>query len=69
VAPNSIEWLALEVTGTAVGPTGGNKLAQTRFIHRVNTLGGMKPPTSECNAGTINQRRLVYYEADYYFYK
>src|SRR5262245_19864517 len=69
VAPNSIEWLALEVTGTAVGPTGGNKLAPTRFIHRVNTVGGMKPPTNECTATTINTRKLVYYEADYYFYK
>jgi uncharacterized protein DUF3455 len=69
VAPDAIEWLALDVTGTAVGPTGGDRLARTKFIHRVNTVGGLKPPTSECTAGSINTRRLVYYEADYYFYK
>jgi len=69
VAPDAIEWLALDVTGTAVGPTGGDRLARTKFIHRVNTVGGLKPPTSECTAATINTRRLVSYEADYYFYK
>ena len=69
VAPDAIEWLALDVTGTMVGPTGGDKLARTKFIHRVNTVGGLKPPTSECTAATINTRRLVYYEADYYFYR
>jgi Protein of unknown function (DUF3455) len=69
VAPDAIEWLALDVTGTALGPTGGNRLALTKFIHRVNTVGGLKPPTSECTAATINTRKLVYYEADYYFYR
>ena len=69
VAPNAIEWLALDVTGTRVGPTGGVKLARTKFIHRVNTVGGLKPPASECTAATINTRKLVYYEADYYFYR
>jgi hypothetical protein len=69
VAPGAIEWLLLEVTGGDVGPLGGNKLATTRFIHRVNTAGGLKPPTAECTAAIINTRRLVPYEADYYFYR
>ena len=69
VAPGAIEWLLLQVTGDQLGPHGGNKLAGTKFIHRVNTVGGVKPPSAECNTGTINNRRLVDYEADYYFYR
>lgn len=69
VAPGAIEWLLLQVTGEHLGPTGGSKLAAAKFIQRVNTVGGVKPPSAECNTGTINNRRLVYYEADYYFYR
>ena len=69
VAPDAIEWLLLEMTGAQVGPTGGEKLAATRFIQRVNTVGGVKPPAAECTASTVYTRRLVNYEADYYFYR
>jgi hypothetical protein len=69
VAPDAIEWLLLEVTGTQVGPTAGDKFGGTVFIQRVNTVGGMKPPTAECAASTLNTRRLVPYQADYYFYR
>lgn len=69
VAPDAIEWLLLEMTGQQIGPTGGDKLANTMFIQRVNTVGGIAPPSSECSASTVNTRRLVYYEADYYFYR
>ena len=69
VAPGAIEWLLLDVTGAAVGPTGGDKLSKAAFIQRVNTMGGMKPPSSECTPGTLNNRKLVYYEADYFFYR
>ena len=69
VSPGAIEWLLLRVTGKLVGPDGGDKLVRALFIHRVNTVGGMKPQTAECNATTLNTRRLVPYEADYYFYE
>jgi hypothetical protein len=69
VAPNAIEWLLLDVSGTQFGPTGGDKLARTVYIQRVNTAGGVKPATAECTASTLNARRLVSYEADYYFYR
>ena len=69
VAPNSIEWLLLDVSGHQFGPMGGDKLARTAFIQRVNTLGGVKPPSSECTVSTINTRRFVAYEADYIFYR
>lgn len=69
VAPDAIEWLLLEMTGAQVGPSGGDKLATIALIQRVNTVGGMKPPAAECTVSTVNARRLVSYEADYYFYE
>jgi hypothetical protein len=69
VAPDAIEWLLLEVTGAQFGPNGGGRLAATAFIQRVNTVGGLKPAAVECTPGTVNARKLVYYEADYYFYR
>ena len=69
VAPDAIEWLLLDVTGSAFGPGGGDKLGRTAFVQRVNTIGGVKPPSSQCTAATLNTRRLVSYEADYYFYR
>ena len=68
VSPDAIEWLLLEATGQQVGPTGGTRLAATTWIQRVNTVGGMKPASSDCTASTLNTRKLVPYEADYYFY-
>ena len=69
VAPGAIEWLLLDVTGNEFGPGGGDKLSKAMLIHRVNTIGGAKPPAAECTAATPNARRYVDYEADYYFYK
>ena len=69
VAPGAIEWLLLEVSGSQVGPTSGSKLAGTKYIQRVNTAGGVKPPASECTSQAVNTRKMVDYEADYYFYR
>ena len=69
VAPDAIEWLRLDVTGTLIGTAGGVKLSNVAYIQRVNTVGGLKPPSAECTASAINTRRLVSYEADYYFYQ
>ena len=69
VAPGAIEWLLLDVSGEEFGPTAGDKLARAAFIQRVNTIGGIKPPSAECTAATLNTRKLVPYEADYYFYR
>jgi len=61
----SIQCLLLASVGNAKGPTGGSLLANTTFIHRLNTKGGAVP-TSEC---TVGQTQLVPYTADYYFYR
>jgi hypothetical protein len=69
VAPDAIEWLLLEVKGAQAGPTGGTTLVPAKWIQRVNTAGGLAPPASECNAGTLKNRKFIAYEADYYFYR
>jgi hypothetical protein len=61
----SIQCLLLQSIGNLKGPTGGNLLAKTTFIHRLNTKGGAVPTTS-CSVG---QTQLVPYTADYFFYR
>jgi len=65
VDPNAIPWLRLRVDAQD-GPTGGDKLSKTTYIHRANTTGG-KAPAGSC--GTIGGKLLVAYTADYFFYK
>jgi hypothetical protein len=69
VAPGAIPWLLLQVVGAEAGPTGGDTLAPTTFIQRLNTVGGIAPSTG-CTAATdVGKKTLVPYTADYLFYK
>ena len=61
----SIQCLLLQSVGNRKGPTGGNLLAKTTFIQRLNTSGGATPTT----ACTVGQTQLVPYTADYFFYR
>jgi Protein of unknown function (DUF3455) len=65
--PNSgsIQCLLLQSVGNKKGPTGGNLLANTTFIQRLNTAGGAVPTT----ACTVGQTQLVPYRADYFFFR
>ena len=65
--PNSgsIQCLLLQSVGNKKGVTGGNLLADTTFIQRLNTSGGAVP-TSVC---TVGQTQLVPYTADYFFFR
>jgi hypothetical protein len=69
VAPDAIPWLLLEAAVVGDGPTGGDKLLQTRYIQRLNTVAGKAPTVGCSQSGDIAKRALVPYEADYYFYK
>jgi hypothetical protein len=69
VAPGAIPWLLLEVAGTELGPTGGGFMAQTTFIQRVNTSGGVAPVTGCTNDDQIGTVALVPYTTDYFFYR
>ena len=64
--PNSgsIPCLRLQSVGNQEGPNGGQILAKTTFVQRLNTRGGAAP-TSIC---TVGQAQLVPYTADYVFF-
>lgn len=66
VESGAIPWLLLEVVGARPGPTGGSLLAQTTFIQRLNTSGGVAPST-EC--GEIGAIVMAPYRTDYLFYR
>lgn len=65
----AIPWVLLQTAGTRVGPTGGNTLSVTTFIHRLNTVGGSAPPTGCDNPTDIGRKAFVPYTADYFFYR
>lgn len=69
VEPGAIPWLLLEAAGARLGPTHGHTLAQTTFIQRLNTHGGLMPATGCSEQAHIGAVQLVPYEADYFFYK
>ena len=69
VAKGAIPWLLLQVVGASDGPTGGDTLAKTRFIQRLNTVGG-SAPTTGCNVATdLGNKAFVPYMADYLFFE
>jgi hypothetical protein len=69
VAAGAIPWLLLERVGKQRGPQGGDILANTTFIQRLNTVGGVAPSTGCSETANVGATRLVPYAADYFFYK
>lgn len=68
VAPGSIPWLLVEVVGGQRGPMGGSLLAQTTYIQRLNTSGGVAP-SGGCDESSYGAVTLAPYTTDYYFYQ
>ncbi len=69
VDPNAIPWLLLRVVGNEPGPSGGRKLTETAFIHRVNTVAGKAPGTGCSTVDDLGKTVLIPYETDYIFYR
>jgi len=69
VASSAIPWLLLQAVGTQRGPSGGDILANTTFIQRLNTSGGESPLVGCSQADNVGAAALVPYTADYFFYK
>ena len=63
----AIPWVLLSTT-TTPGPD-GDRLVDTTFIQRINTVGGLTPPAADCNAATAGTVVEVPYTADYVFWK
>jgi hypothetical protein len=69
VTQTAVAWLKLTAVGTRDGPTGGDVLAKTSFVQRVNTVGGVPPPADTCDSlQEIGRQAFVDYTADYIFY-
>ena len=68
VATGAVPWLKLKAVGAQDGPTGGDRLSDTTFIQRVNTVGGIAPPTGCSALADVGKKACVPYEADYFFY-
>jgi hypothetical protein len=70
VRDGAIPWLLLPVAGTQVGPTGGDRLTETTFIQRLDTVGGVAPDASTCaTPDDAGHKALRPYSADYFFYR
>ena len=69
VEEGAIPWFLLAAAGTEAGPTGGGVLTQTAYIQRLNTSGGVAPPTGCSEPTEVGTIVLVPYSADYRFYK
>jgi hypothetical protein len=62
-AAGAIPWLLL--AAKSVGPTGA--FSKVTSIQRVNTVGGIAPPTG-CTQAAVGTPARVSYTADYYFF-
>ena len=69
VDPTAIPWLLLRAASKSAGPDGGDRLAETTFIQRVATVGGLPPAAADCNPDAVGMKAEVPYTADYYFWK
>jgi len=69
VDKDSIAWLLLDVVGHLDGPNGGATLSPTKFIQRVNTVGGLPPSTGCSSLADVGKSAFVPYKADYFFWK
>ena len=65
----SIACLLLTSIGNDKGPTGGKLLADTTFVQRLNTKGGLAPNTGCSVATDVGKQALVPYTADYFFFR
>jgi hypothetical protein len=65
---SAIAWLLLDAVGVEDGPTGGDILAKTTFVQRVNTTGGLAPKSGCGSQGDLGNQAFIPYTADYFFY-
>jgi hypothetical protein len=69
VARDSIPWLLIERVGALAGPDGEGGLAETTFVQRLNTSGGVAPQENCQTDADVGAQAFVPYSADYFFYR
>ena len=68
VVEGAVAWLLLDAVGVEDGPTGGDILAKTTFVQRVNTTGGLAPKSGCSSPDNLGNQAFIPYTADYFFY-
>ena len=68
VAKGAVAWLKLTATGHEFGTDGGDILAKTTFVQRLNTHGGVPPTTGCSSVADLGNQAFMPYTADYFFY-
>jgi Protein of unknown function (DUF3455) len=68
VSPTAVPWVLLSAT-TTPAPDGGGLLADTTFVQRLFTVGGVAPAASTCTAANVGATAEVPYTAEYVFWK
>ena len=68
VNANAVAWVLLQRVGSQTGPTGGDTLAGTTFVQRLNTVGGVAPSTGCDTLPDVGNKAFQHYTADYIFY-
>jgi hypothetical protein len=69
VEPGAVPWLLLEAAGTARGPIGSAVLADTSYIQRLNTSGGIAPSSGCGQTADVGAVAMVPYHTAYFFYR
>jgi Protein of unknown function (DUF3455) len=69
VEPGAIAWLLVTAVGAQAGPDGGDTLAKTTFIQRLNTSSGLAPSTGCSSPADVGGLAFMPYTADYFFYR
>jgi hypothetical protein len=67
VDSTAIPWLKL--AADPIAGLDGDRLAETTYIQRIATTGGLPPAAAACDADTAGTTADVPYTADYYFWK
>lgn len=68
VEKGAVAWLKLTATGHEFGPDGGDILAKTTFVQRLNTHGGVPPTTGCSSVSDLGNQAFMPYTADYFFF-
>jgi hypothetical protein len=68
VDPTAIQWLLIAGDSWTVGAD-GDRLANTTFVQRLRTTGGLAPRRETCTATSAGNIEEVAYTADYTFWK
>lgn len=68
VRRGAVPWVLLQTAGVEEGPGGGDTLAKTTFVQRVNTHGGVAPASGCESPADTGKKAFVPYTADYVFY-